>query len=271
VPSRRASLRTFGCLVALLAVAGCGQQSPEEHSAGRAPTAAVVSPVATPAAHQRKTQRRPNGAGATRAVRAYYDDLDAQQFDTAWTRLTPKAQAELGGYGDWHAGFENTVSTTLTAATTAESDAHSATVEVELRSVDLDACTDDVAQRFAGTWRLTYSSGRWLGEDLRLQKVAGRDPVTSTSDCPGAVAVTPPDNYDGPAPSEPAPSSVPSYPADPSNFCDTHDCIPNYPNGTGTTTQCSDGTYSHSGGRSGACSYHGGLAPKRAEPVDARR
>lgn len=44
-----------------------------------------------------------------------------------------------------------------------------------------------------------------------------------------------------------------------SNFCDTHDCIPNYPNGNGTTVQCADGTYSQSGGIQGACSHHGGV------------
>jgi hypothetical protein len=44
------------------------------------------------------------------------------------------------------------------------------------------------------------------------------------------------------------------------DFCATHVCIPNYDNGTGSTVQCSDGSYSHSGGRQGACSHHGGVA-----------
>jgi hypothetical protein len=43
------------------------------------------------------------------------------------------------------------------------------------------------------------------------------------------------------------------------DFCTTHDCIPNYPNGNGSTVQCSDGSYSHSGGIQGACSHHGGV------------
>jgi hypothetical protein len=42
------------------------------------------------------------------------------------------------------------------------------------------------------------------------------------------------------------------------DFCATHTCIPNFPNGTGYIVQCSDGEWSHSGGRPGACSYHGG-------------
>jgi hypothetical protein len=64
--------------------------------------------------------------------------------------------------------------------------------------------------------------------------------------------------------SSPDSSSSPAVPdstnagADP-NFCDTHDCIPNYPNGNGSTVQCSDGSYSQSGGIQGACSHHGGV------------
>lgn len=60
-----------------------------------------------------------------------------------------------------------------------------------------------------------------------------------------------------------APSAPPSDGAgDPSSdpyFCDTHDCIPNYPNGNGYTVQCADGSYSQSGGIQGACSHHGGV------------
>ena len=41
-------------------------------------------------------------------------------------------------------------------------------------------------------------------------------------------------------------------------FCSTHACIANFPNGNGYVVQCTDGTWSHSGGLSGACSDHGG-------------
>jgi hypothetical protein len=37
------------------------------------------------------------------------------------------------------------------------------------------------------------------------------------------------------------------------------DEIPNYDQGTGYRVQCADGMYSHSGGRPGACSHHGGV------------
>ena len=45
----------------------------------------------------------------------------------------------------------------------------------------------------------------------------------------------------------------------PSNFCSYFNCIPSFWKSTnGYVDECQDGTYSHSGGRSGACSYHGG-------------
>ena len=56
-----------------------------------------------------------------------------------------------------------------------------------------------------------------------------------------------------------APPQAVSAPAS-GDFCATHVCIPNYPNGTGSTVRCRDGSYSHSGGRQGACSHHGGVA-----------
>jgi uncharacterized membrane protein YgcG len=42
------------------------------------------------------------------------------------------------------------------------------------------------------------------------------------------------------------------------SFCTTHTCIGNFNQGNGYVVQCADGTWSHSGGESGACSWHGG-------------
>jgi hypothetical protein len=45
----------------------------------------------------------------------------------------------------------------------------------------------------------------------------------------------------------------------PAAFCDYFDCIPSFWDSTnGYVMQCDDLTYSHSGGRSGSCSYHDG-------------
>jgi hypothetical protein len=49
-------------------------------------------------------------------------------------------------------------------------------------------------------------------------------------------------------------------PARSADFCSTHSCIGNFDEGQGSITRCSDGTYSHSGGVQGACSWHGGVA-----------
>lgn len=41
-------------------------------------------------------------------------------------------------------------------------------------------------------------------------------------------------------------------------FCSEHECIGDFEGENGTIVECSDGTYSHAGGISGACSDHGG-------------
>jgi hypothetical protein len=81
--------------------------------------------------------------------------------------------------------------------------------------------------------------------------------------CHGQECEPDTDPAPAPAPSSPVPEPVtpapsPSAPETP-GFCTTHACIPNYDNGNGTTVQCGDGTYSHSGGIQGACSHHGGV------------
>jgi len=44
----------------------------------------------------------------------------------------------------------------------------------------------------------------------------------------------------------------------PVDFCTTHKCIASFAEGHGTIVQCADGEWSHSGGRPGVCSRHGG-------------
>jgi len=50
-----------------------------------------------------------------------------------------------------------------------------------------------------------------------------------------------------------------SQAGDDDSFCDSHACIDNFDNGEGSIVQCADGTWSRSGGLSGACSWHGGV------------
>jgi hypothetical protein len=49
-----------------------------------------------------------------------------------------------------------------------------------------------------------------------------------------------------------------SSPTSDGDFCSSHECIGDWDNASGYVVQCSDGTWSHSGGVSGACSWHGG-------------
>ncbi|WP_157695310.1 hypothetical protein [Nakamurella panacisegetis] len=44
----------------------------------------------------------------------------------------------------------------------------------------------------------------------------------------------------------------------PADICTFFDCIANFSNGKGYMEECRDGRVSMSGGRRGACSYHGG-------------
>lgn len=73
----------------------------------------------------------------------------------------------------------------------------------------------------------------------------------------GPIATTPP------PPTNSTPESGVEGPgsfshATDAQFCSTHSCIENFPNGNGSIVQCADGEWSHSGGLSGACSDHGG-------------
>jgi len=53
----------------------------------------------------------------------------------------------------------------------------------------------------------------------------------------------------------------------PAGICSYFACIQNFDNGVGYMEECQDGMYSMSGGRQGACSYHGGeLRPVSSGP-----
>ena len=98
-------------------------------------------------------------------------------------------------------------------------------------------------------------------------------PLPTATDTPAPTATTPP----APAPTAtPQPTcgtdGAPPNPwcytfADtgkviynpPSDFCGYFDCIPSFWTSTnGYVEECADDTFSHSGGRSGSCSHHGG-------------
>lgn len=46
---------------------------------------------------------------------------------------------------------------------------------------------------------------------------------------------------------------------DTGSFCSSHDCIGDWSTPSGSVVGCGDGSFSHSGGVQGACSWHGGV------------
>jgi hypothetical protein len=270
-----ASARPLGlaAVCGLLALAGCGG-SDSTTTTGSATTAAATTPVAssssedTDATQRAEAIKRQRARARARAqavagvVRDYYGNLDAKRLKAAWDRLSPAVRAQLGGYDTWAAGQEGTVDVTVTSVRTEQASKAAASVDVALRSTSVDICSRTVHQRFAGTWTLSRSGGRWVAASLHIEKTGGGTERTDYSQCDeGTGSSTSP---------EPSPLEEPDYePVDPAEpdpgaaedpgFCDTHDCIPNFDNGNGSIVQCADGTYSHSGGIQGACSHHGGV------------
>ncbi len=95
-------------------------------------------------------------------------------------------------------------------------------------------------------------------------------PAAASSQAPSPAAA-PPAPVPPPPPPPPSTCGAPSNPwgynfcggnliySPPGTFCNYFNCIPSFWKSTlGYVDECNDGTYSHSGGRQGACSYHGG-------------
>jgi hypothetical protein len=236
-----------------LLIVGCGgSDSHSQRSASsQPPRDASPAPPPTP-------QIAPS-VRAKRVVRRYYARLGDGNFSGAWSLLAPGAQEAKGGFTTWKKGYDLTVDTTVTRLEPLLENDSRVLLDVGLRSVDIDECGDTVRQRFAGTWTVQRTGGKWKATRSRFHRIAGREPVRDAAGCIDSTPLP----SDG-APSSPPPSSDYGAPSDstPSSpdFCDTHDCIPNYPNGNGSTVQCNDGSFSQSGGIQGACSHHGGVA-----------
>lgn len=84
---------------------------------------------------------------------------------------------------------------------------------------------------------------------------------TATSDSNSAAALT------APAGNNEGPGSVAHV--EDEQFCASHQCIANFPNGHGEVVQCSDREWSHSGGITGACADHGGEKGAESRPNES--
>jgi hypothetical protein len=272
--------RTLTALCCVLGFVGCGGTATTDEgthvsASGKTERAQSSStrPADTAKAERARTIARARARALSRAravaavVRHYYRDVDAKRLRLAWGRLSPAVQAQIGGFETWAAGQRATVEVTVTSVHTERLSKGSASVAVALRSTSVDVCARTVHQRFAGTWTLSRGGRRWHATDLRIEKTGGGTERTDYAQCDGGAGTAP--DYSAPVePDYSAPSGqddsdtsgipVPD-PGDDPSFCDTHTCIPNYDNGNGSTVQCADGSYSHSGGIQGACSHHGGV------------
>ncbi len=81
--------------------------------------------------------------------------------------------------------------------------------------------------------------------------------VTQTVTAPAAEASPPNPHGQGEETGEEDEIGSSSHATD-GKFCSEHECIGDFEGEEGTIVECADGTYSHAGGISGACSDHGG-------------
>lgn len=85
--------------------------------------------------------------------------------------------------------------------------------------------------------------------------------VTVTTPAPASTSSTPAAAPGAPVSSAPSSAIETVGSSDHSTdtqFCSVNQCIGDFTGEGGTIVQCADGTYSHAGGISGACSHHGG-------------
>ena len=239
-------MRLRGALACLLigsfsaAALGCGESSPSEPSTEQAQTATQLPAT--------------QGELAVQLVRRHYQQLNRGRFGDAWQNLSSQLQEESGGYHDWREGYAFTEGTYIERASATSEAAQTVSVEVEFNSDDLDACGNHVAQQFEGVWHTVIGASPSLA-DAEIVKTGGGDPIRDVGLCPAVVEPTPPTaDYAEQYREELGDSYEPAL-----DFCDTHECIPNFGNGRGYPVQCEDGTWSQSGGIQGACSWHGGV------------
>jgi hypothetical protein len=275
---KRAALRSALPLLAI-ALVGCGSDhapgaqrasstSAADHVA-RTPSATRSSSPPTRVTHRAPSTHSitppqpagPSAAGLRRSaetfVRHFYTQLAAQDFDSAWTRLPSNVRASAGSIDAWRAGYATTISSEPSDVSVDTFSEGTATVSLTLRATDLDACADEIRQRFAVRWTLRRGGDRWVADAVVAQKVSGRTSRQDPAQCPAPTDESAPTSID---------DGTTAVGGEDSSFCSTHTCIPNYDNGRGTTVMCSDGQYSQSGGIQGACSHHGGVAGGSAAP-----
>jgi hypothetical protein len=242
----------WGALCAAGLLAGCGSTAAVNTSGAGTSSSSTATVQRTVTTTVAATSRNPARSGARRSgplvvVSRYWQSINAHQFAVAYADLAASSVAQTQSQfvsDEQHAGIQS-----------ATFRGHVASIGASTATVDVTSLVTDDAQfgcrRWAGFYQLSHQAGRWL---------VSRASITP-SPCASSQPLTP--TQTGTTPSASPPSSTVeaagSYShATDSEFCSTHQCIPNFPNGSGAVVQCVDGQWSHSGGLSGACSDHGG-------------
>lgn len=235
---------------AALALSGCASSAPSASSVDSGASTsdstgagAVSAPVSA-----RKT-RRIHELGPLQTVERYWRDIEAGRYGAAFRYLAPGSipQGKAQFVSDeQQAGIENVDFSGQLSVRTGSA----ATVAVtSLTTRDAHyGCRD-----WTGSYQLSKDGARWLilrAGIVPSQCSSGQSSSSATSSTSSASA--------GTTSSEQVEAAGSSSHATDVEFCNTHGCIPNFPNGNGYIVQCADGEWSHSGGLSGACSYHGG-------------
>jgi hypothetical protein len=235
---QRPAVATASAIALTLALTACGTNSiatrtvtvtePTSTSETRASLAAESSPNPAPTVIEHST---PVFNGFTRC------DTNI----TAKTSTTTCPFAQNVFYAYWQAGSASIRAYSPATGVTYHLRCDATAVQVVCAAGDGAVVRFSVASvdRYTSANAHAYASSHDLGD---VSAPTARAPETAPSDPPPAVA----------APSPPGGTGA-------EDFCTTHDCIPNYPNGRGSNVQCSDGSFSHSGGIQGACSHHGGV------------
>lgn len=242
-------------LVAVCAVgalAGCGSSGPfSSHRTSAALTSSPANSTTGPVSPGRSVTRRRRHLGPLGTVDRYWRDIGAGHYAAAFHYLgsgsVPQTQAQFVS-DERQAQIARVDFNGRLAATTASS-----------ATVTVGSLTTNDAQFGCRTWTGTYQlrkdGDRWLIARASITPTpcsTGQPPslpTTSTSPDTAPRTSTGATSIEGPGSA--------SHSTD-TEFCTTHTCITNFPNGNGYIVQCADGAWSHSGGLSGACSYHGG-------------
>jgi hypothetical protein len=233
-----------------LALSGCASSAPSASSAdsgvsssGSTGAGTVSEPVST------THRRRIHALGPLQTVERYWRDIGSGKYGVAFRYLAPgsvpQSQSQFVS-DEQESGIDKVEFNGQLSARTGSS-AMVAVTSLTTRDAQFGC------RHWTGSYQLSKHGTRWLivrAGIVPSQCSSGQSPSSTTSSTSSAS--------DGTASSQQIEGPGSSSHATDVEFCSTHECIPNFPNGSGDIVQCVDGEWSHSGGLSGACSDHGG-------------